>query len=172
MDDRGRSTGRRSIAGSRHNGMEMDFTRIITKIYRPGGVFTAASTQRRLERALPLRLQLFRPVLALAVAALVLQAGLLLWAGVKPDRPGLVFTTLFPAAWFVAAILANTQKELRAFALAAVFTGLALTAILPIVQHEYPQYGGAVVLTIVLSGLLIGEFYVGVWTAVCIIMQL
>jgi signal transduction histidine kinase len=34
-------------------------------------------------------------------------------------------------------------------------------------QQGYPQYGGIIMLTILLSGLLIGEFYVGAWTLIC-----
>ena len=34
-------------------------------------------------------------------------------------------------------------------------------------MQGYPQYGGIIMLTILLSGLLIGEFYVGAWTLIC-----
>lgn len=34
-------------------------------------------------------------------------------------------------------------------------------------MHGFPQYGGVLILTIVLSGLLIGEFFVRIWTIIC-----
>jgi signal transduction histidine kinase len=50
------------------------------------------------------------------------------------------------------------------------------TVVLPIVgahegHYEYPQYGGALVLTILLSGLLMGKSNVRLWTTICLMFQ-
>jgi signal transduction histidine kinase len=37
--------------------------------------------------------------------------------------------------------------------------------------YEYPQFGGELVLTILLSGLLMGKSYVRLWTTICIVLQ-
>jgi signal transduction histidine kinase len=66
------------------------------------------------------------------------------------------------------------QKKWRTgFAISSLFVGIAFAAtwsqaaLLKLPSQGYPQYGGVLILTIMLSGLLIGEFYVGIWTFIC-----
>jgi signal transduction histidine kinase len=51
-----------------------------------------------------------------------------------------------------------------------------LTVTLPIAPSssetfQYPQFGGALLLTILLSGLLVGKSYVRIWTVACVAIQ-
>ena len=121
--------------------------------------------------AAPLRAELFRQILIVAFSALAIQGGLLLWAGI--DTGQFLFITGMPAVWLVAAAIYQ-RKEAPAgkkavFARAALFAGIVEIVALPTVRYSYPQYGGVMLLTIVLAGLLISQKYVLVWTfAVCL----
>ena len=122
-----------------------------------------------------LRAEMLPPILAVSFAALMLQAALFVWAGVPKSTFFPSGTTVFPALCllFSAASLRWGGKKWRTqIAIAALFVGIAFAvtwsqAALLKPGYGYPQYGGLLILTIMLSGLLIGEFYVGIWTFIC-----
>jgi len=127
------------------------------------------------EREAPLRDELYTRLLLFTVALLALQFGLLWWEGIRGwgHGPfGFAFLTAFPAGYLVAAFLARKHP----FRFAALFTVVVLTVTLPIAPSsretfQYPQFGGALLLTILLSGLLVGKSYVRIWTVACVIVQ-
>jgi len=121
------------------------------------------------EREAPLRNELFSRILFFTVAALALQFGLLWRVGMREWEH-----SVFPGALLLAAFL--TRKRVPPFALMTLFGAFVSTVILPIYPaaqglYEYPQFGGELVLTILLSGLLMGKSYVRFWTILCIIFQ-
>jgi signal transduction histidine kinase len=109
---------------------------------------------------------LFHQILIGAAFALMVQAGFLLWLGTPLGK--FVFTTLQPAAWLLAAFFCERKAEpasrMAVFARAALFTGVVEMVTLTPLGFLYPQYGGAMVLTIILAGLLISRQYVFAWT--------
>jgi signal transduction histidine kinase len=127
------------------------------------------------EREAPLRDELYTRLLLFTVALLALQFGLLWWEGIRGwgHGPfGFAFLTAFPAGYLVAAFLARKHP----FRFAALFTVVVLTVTLPIAPSssetfQYPQFGGALLLTILLSGLLVGKSYVRIWTVACVAIQ-
>jgi len=131
------------------------------------------------EREAPLRNELYTRILIFAVGLLALQFGLLWWAGIREwgHSPfGFRFLTFFPGAFLLAGVLA--RKRVPPFAFVGLFAAIVMTLALPVsptaapnFHYEYPQYGGALVLTIILSGLLVGKSYVRIWTITCVILQ-
>jgi signal transduction histidine kinase len=131
------------------------------------------------EREAPLRNELYTRILIFAVGLLALQFGLLWWAGIREwgHSPfGFRFLTAFPAGFLLVTALA--RKRLRPLTFAGVFGAIVMILTLPVAPtalpnpiYEYPQYGGALVLTIILSGLLLGKSYVRLWTITCVILQ-
>ena len=127
------------------------------------------------EREAPLRDELYRRLLIFAVGLLALQFGLLWWEGIRrfDQKPfGITFLTVFPAGFLLAAFLARKHP----FRFAGLFTAIVLTVTLPMAPaspqtFQYPQFGGALVLTILLSGLLVGKTYVRIWTIACVMAQ-
>src|SRR5438552_16629793 len=113
------------------------------------------------EREAPLRDELYTRLLLFTIALLALQFGLLWWEGIRGwgHGPfGFAFLTAFPAGYLVAAFLARKHP----FRFAALFTVIVLTVTLPIAPtarepFQYPQFGGALILSILLSGLLVGK---------------
>lgn len=112
------------------------------------------------EREAPLRNELFLRILFFTIGALALQCGLLWSTGIKDWR-----YSSFPGALLVAAIL--TRKRIPPFAFVALFMALVLTVTLPASKGfvDYPQYGAATVLTILVAGLLFGRSSLWGWTA-------
>jgi len=131
------------------------------------------------DREAPLRGELLNRIFVFATAALVLQFGLLWWEGVRGwvtghGQFGYTFLTAFPAAYLLAGFL--SRKRIQPFSFAGVFTSICLMVTLPIApaslqSFQYPQMGGALMLTIMLSGLLVGKTYVKLWTVACIVIQ-
>jgi signal transduction histidine kinase len=127
------------------------------------------------EREAPLRDELYARLLLFTVALLALQFGLLWWEGIRGwgHGPfGFAFLTAFPAGYLLAAFVARKHP----FRFAALFTVIVLTVTLPIAPSsretfQYPQFGGALILTILLSGLLVGKSYVRIWTLACVAIQ-
>ena len=127
------------------------------------------------EREAPLRDELYTRLLIFAVALLALQFALLWWEGIRAwgrGPVGFAFLTVFPAAYLLAAFL--TRKH--PFRFAGLFTAIVLTVTLPIAPASvqafpFPQFGGALLLTILLSGLLVGKTYVRIWTIACVMVQ-
>ena len=121
------------------------------------------------EREAPLRNELYSRILFFAVGALALQFGLLWRIGMLEWEH-----SIFPGALLLAAFL--TRKRVPSFALMAVFCAIAATVVVPISGaakglYEYPQFSGALLLTILLSGLLMGKSYVRLWTTICMMLQ-
>jgi len=129
------------------------------------------------EREAPLRDELYNRLLLFAVAALALQFGLLWWEGIRawgtqPGKFGFAFLTVFPAAFLLAGVLARKHP----FRFAGLFSSIVLIATLPnapasLQTFEYPQFGAALILTILISGLLVGKTYVRIWTIACVAIQ-
>jgi len=127
------------------------------------------------EREAPLRDELYARLLLFTIALLALQFGLLWWEGIRGwgHGPfGFAFLTAFPAGYLLAAFVARKHP----FRFAALFTVVVLTVTLPIAPSssetfQYPQFGGALILTILLSGLLVGKSYVRIWTLACVAIQ-
>jgi signal transduction histidine kinase len=116
----------------------------------------------------PLRAELARPVFWFAFPGLMLQA-LLLWvAGMPANRLG--FVSGFPLLWLI--IAAVTRRSLPPLSMTSLFMSLVLGAVLPVNYVPYPQYGGVIAASIVLAGLLIGKFYVPLWTLVACVLQI
>jgi signal transduction histidine kinase len=100
------------------------------------------------------------------------QAGFLLWIGT--DLRNFAFITLQPAAWLLAAVFCERKaaplSRMALFARTALFVGVVEMITLTPLRYAFPQYGGAMVLAIVLSGLLISRKYVFAWTlASCVV---
>jgi signal transduction histidine kinase len=126
------------------------------------------------EREAPLRHELFSRILIFAIVALALQVGLLWWAGIRELGQNFEFGSLiFSGALLLAAVL--TRRRFPPFALVALFGAIVSTVMLPIAmakgRYEYPEFSGALMLTILLSGLLMGKSYVRLWTTLCIMFQ-
>ena len=127
------------------------------------------------EREAPLRDELYTRLLLFAIALLALQVGLLWWEGIRGwgrGPFGFAFLTLFPAAYLLAGFLSRKHP----FRFAGLFAAIVLIVTLPSAPasretFQYPQFGGALILTILLSGLLVGKSYVRVWTVACVAVQ-
>lgn len=121
------------------------------------------------EREAPLRNELFLRILFFAAGALTLQVGLLWWMGIREW-----LHILFPGALLLAAVL--TRKWYPPLALPPLFFAIVSIVVLPVEQaaiglYEYPEFGGALLLTILLSGLMMGKSFVRLWTTLCIMFQ-
>jgi signal transduction histidine kinase len=146
--------------------MDMDFSSLVDR-GRNWDIFGArrlaegqAAMKRRAEFEEPLRYDLMRQIRWLWMALMVMEAFLLRRAGIKWGDWSLAM--LLPTFFLVLSF--NPVKPVaRAFA----FTGMALSATLVSDTVSYPQYGGVLVITIILAGLLVGEFFVGVWAFIC-----
>ncbi len=80
----------------------------------------------------------------------------------------------FSGALLLVAIL--VRKRFPPYALAPLFFAIVSTVVLPIEQaakgvYEYPEFSGALMLTILLSGLMMGKSFVRLWTTLCIMFQ-
>jgi signal transduction histidine kinase len=115
--------------------------------------------QRRIERAVPLRAELLRQIRSVWAVLLVCQGAALLWLGVTPLQ--FAMATGFPALFLLA-----SWSKLKPFAGAMLFVSVVFALTMTMTVHPYPQSGGTGVLTIILAGLLLGEFFVGLWTFV------
>jgi signal transduction histidine kinase len=112
-----------------------------------------------MERAIPLRAELLRQIRSVWAVLLLFQAVALIWLGVAPLPFALA--TGFPALFFLGA-----WSKLKPFASAMLFTSVVFALTMTNAFYRYPQSGATGVLTIILAGLLVGEFFVGVWTFV------
>jgi len=127
------------------------------------------------EREAPLRNELFWRILIFAAGGLALELGLLWQVGIRGWGNNFGFGSfIFSGVLLLAAIL--TRKWHPPFALGPLFFAIISIVVLPIQQaakglYEYPQFSGALVLTILLSGLLMGKSNVRLWTTICIMFQ-
>ena len=115
--------------------------------------------QKRIERAAPFRGELLRQIRAVWAVLLVCLAAALLWMRVNPLMIGM-------AAGMPALFLFFAWSKLKSFASAQLFVSIVFALTFTSGIHPYPQAGGTGVLTIILAGLLVGEFFVGLWTFV------
>jgi signal transduction histidine kinase len=115
--------------------------------------------QKRIERSMPLRAELLHQIRSVWVVLLACQGAALLWLKVTPLQ--FVMATAFPALFLLFAF-----SKLKPFASAQLFVSIVLALTMTMGFHPYPQAGGTGVLTIILAGLLVGEFFVGIWTFV------
>jgi signal transduction histidine kinase len=132
---------------------------------------------RRSQHMLPaaaLRSEIFRGILIVAVIALALLAVFMSWDGVSVKW--FRFITVQSGMWLVIAALCHRQETPSSagsfFARAALFTGVAEMATLPSVRYVYPEFGGLMVVTIILAGLLISQKYVLAWTLASCAVQI
>ena len=131
--------------------------------------------RQRLVHLEPLRTAMLPSILAVCFVALAIQAALFVWDGVPKSKffPG--GTTIWPALCLLVSagsLRWGPRKWRTQFAISTLFVAIAFAvtwsqAALLKPGDGYPQYGGVLILTILLSGLLIGEFYVGAWTFIC-----
>jgi len=138
--------------------MEMALTAVMERI----GNFLPQpdpTMQKRIERAAPLRAELLRQIRSVWAVLLVCQGAALLWLRVTPLQ--LAMATGLPALFLLFA-----WSKLKPFASAQLFVSIVFALTMTMTVHPYPQSGGTGVLTIILAGLLVGEFFVGVWTFV------
>jgi signal transduction histidine kinase len=113
--------------------------------------------QKRMERAQPLRAELIRNI---RVVWAVVLAGLIafrLWTGVH--FLDVLLGIVFPAFWLLGAWSKN-----KAFAGAAILVSVVFGTMF---TSPMPQSGGLTILTILIAGLVVGEFFVGIWTFIC-----
>ncbi len=116
--------------------------------------------QKRIERAQPLRTELIRSIRVVWAVVLAGFAGIQLWTGFHPLEFGM--GVVFPGLWLLAA-----WSKVKPFAGAALMVSVALGVTFLSPEHPLPQAGGLIILTILLAGLVVGEFFVGIWTFVC-----
>ncbi|MBV8844084.1 MAG: hypothetical protein JO307_14845, partial [Bryobacterales bacterium] len=113
--------------------------------------------QKRMERTQPLRAELIgtiRVVWAVVLAGLV---AFRFWMGIH--FLDFFLGVAFPAFWLLGTWSKNKPFAGAALLVSVVFGTMFFT---PIQQSE-----GLVILTILLAGLAVGEFFVGIWTFVC-----
>lgn len=123
----------------------------------------------------PLREEMLRRFVTVALIVLPIEAFLVIRAGTsfKWIAGGVIWPA---AALLIASACLHWSKQstlrvglgtgmlLQAIAFAASWNEAGL---LKQTGIGYPQYGGVLMLTILLCGLLVGEFFVGVWTFIC-----
>jgi signal transduction histidine kinase len=116
--------------------------------------------QKRMERALPFRAELIRTI---RVVWGIVLAGLItfrIWKGIGPLD--IFLGVAFPAFWLLGAWSKN-----KPFAGAALLVSVVFGTMF---SPPIPQSEGFAILTILLAGLVVGEFFVGVWTFVCAVV--
>jgi signal transduction histidine kinase len=128
----------------------------------------------RLAHLKPIRDAIIQRILVFSWIALVAANVLLALAGV--GRSVFLFgTAVWPAICLLVATFVFRSGSKRNTEVCAAFLfqaiGFAATwaqaALIKSYGHGYPQYEGILILTILLSGLLVGEFFVGAWTFIC-----
>jgi signal transduction histidine kinase len=140
--------------------MEMDLAGVTARVR---GWLPAApdpSMQKRLERAQPLRAELIHSIRVVWAVILACAAIFEVWQGIHPTE--FVMGIVFPALWLLAA-----WSKLTPFAGACLLVSVVFAVTFFSPDRAFPQSGGLNMLTIVLAGLVVGEFFVGIWTFVC-----
>ena len=114
--------------------------------------------QKRMERAQPLRAELIRQIRVVWAVVLAGLIALRLWSGVH--FLDVLLGIAFPLFWLLGAWSKN-----RPFAGAALLVSVVFGTGVPI-----PQSNALVILQILVAGLVVGEFFVGIWTLVCAVV--
>jgi len=125
---------------------------------------------RHMSPAAAFRAGLVRNILIFTVFALAGEAALLSWDGTSDHW--LRFMIVQPALFLAVAggSYFKGGESSAVIARAFVFVAIVEIATLVTVRLHYPQYGGVIVLTIILAGLLVSGWYVFAWTlAVCLV---
>jgi signal transduction histidine kinase len=156
--------------------MEMDFGELRARIktWQEQESARRLVSQQRLVHLQPLREAILRRIVVVCFIALPVHNALVIWAGVPLNLKSLAGTLFLPAASLLVSYLSlklGTEAWRAGGAtgfllLAVVFAAAAPQAMLA-TSGGYSHYGGIILITIILSGLLIGEFYVGAWTLIC-----
>ena len=128
----------------------------------------------RLLHLKPIREAILRRLLIFCWIALLAMAVLLTTVGLR-ERLLLFGAIGWPALGLLVATasLRSSKPWNTEICVAFVFQAVAFgatwsqAALLKSNGHGYPQYEGILILTIVLTGILIGEFFVGAWTLIC-----
>ena len=128
----------------------------------------------RLVHLEPFREQMLRRLTTAAVIFFPIEAILVL--RVRMDFKWIAGGLIWPGIALIAALWCLYLTKVRCRiggATGMLFVTIAFAAswtqagMVKLGSHGYPQYGGILMLTILLTGLLIGEFYVGAWTFIC-----
>src|SRR5262245_58040090 len=125
---------------------------------------------RHMAPAAAFRAGLVRNILIFTLFALAGEAALLSWDGTSDHW--LRFMIVQPALFLAVAAGAYWKRgdASAVIARAFVFVAIVEMATLVTVRFHYPQYGGVIVLTIILAGLLVSGWYVVAWTLnVCVV---
>jgi len=122
----------------------------------------------------PLREAMLRRILPWASIVLTIHSVIIVLLGMPATLKNLAGLLLLPAVCLMctAWCLRWGQPQWRVpLATAMLFLGVAYAAVVPqqvlASRGGYSYYGGMITLTILMSGLLIGEFFVGIWTLIC-----
>ena len=154
----------------------MDFSRIGERVKAWQAKETAKrkATRERLVHIQPFRETMVRRILTVSVFALPVQMALLIRVAMGARLIAVIGAPIAPPLFLLSAgccLRWGRQKWRIGAATGLLFGGITFAATIPqaILARAggYPQYGGVLLLTILLCGLLIGEFYVGAWTLVC-----
>ena len=159
----------------------MDFSQITERFRALRSWDSARRTalKQRLVHLEPLRADLVRRLLAVCVVALPIDAGVLLWA-IQPIQ-GLLWiffflATVWPAVGLLVAYwcLKWCRRRWRIeLAQAMIFQSIVFAVtcaealFIKHTGHGFPHFGALLIVTILLSGFLVGEFFVGAWTLIC-----
>ena len=132
------------------------------------------TSKQRAAHLQPLREAIIRRILAVCWIALPVHTALVIWAGMPITWINLTGTLIWPTVSLSVVFWSlRWGKNPWRFGLATgfLFQAIVFAAAAPqaiSASHGgYAHYGGLIILTIILSGLLIGEFYVGAWTIIC-----
>jgi signal transduction histidine kinase len=155
--------------------MEVDFTGLKARLktWREQESAKRKASRQRLVHLQPLREAMLRKILAVCVIALPVHNALVIWAGVPVTLKSLAGMFVLPAGFLLATYLClySGNEKWRSGSTGFLFAGVTFAAAAPqamlAAEGGYSQYGGIILITIILSGLLIGEFYVGAWTLIC-----
>jgi hypothetical protein len=156
--------------------MDMDRSGITERLkaWKAAQSVKRQAMQQRLVHIQPFRENLVRCILASTLIVLPVHTVVVIAAGMPATLKNLTGTAFLPAVFVLAAAwcLRSGRRAWRMpLTTGILFAGIVFTAAVPqsvlAAQGGYGHYGGMIVLTILLSGLLIGEFYVGAWTFVC-----
>jgi signal transduction histidine kinase len=143
--------------------MEMDFTRVNEKLKTL--LFGITPSPERLAWEEPLRAELFRKIVYGCAALLVIQSVILFFERI--EFRAFIWTTLEPAGFILVSIWCVRNRKTR---VGTLFLLIGLSHAAAFTQMQYRGIvllGAPLVLTILVAGLLVGAYFVRVWTIIC-----
>src|SRR5262245_53489071 len=161
--------------------MDMDLSQMIDrfKAWRTNEATKRMALNQRLAHLEPLRADVVKRLLAVCALALPVAAWLLVWA-IGPMQGTLWIFFFIATVWPAAALLVafwclhwSRRPSRIQLATAMIFQCVVFTVafaeglFIKHTGHGFPHYGALLILTILLSAFLIGEFFVGAWTFIC-----